>query len=161
MAKTLTDAQYNFVRELLAGKTREAAYATAYPKSRKWSRKVRDSTASKLLKSEAVWAFYDGERQKMADALNEDARNKGIWTRQKSIEALALVVGLAVQDAKDGKRKRDANPDNADPVMTSVIANSIIKGVCELNRMLDCDAAVREQQAVEPVRIIDDYQDGE
>lgn len=159
MAKALTDAQYKFVMEVLAGKTREAAYATAYPKSRKWSRSVRDSTASKLIRSEAVWAFYDSERQKMADALAEETRIKGVWNRQKSIEALALVVGLAVQDAKDGKRKRDSNPDNARPIMTSTIASAIIKGVCELNRMLDCETATMAQG--EPVRIIDDYQEGE
>lgn len=158
MPRALTNAQYNFVREVIAGKTLEAAYASAYPKSRKWSRSVRDSTASKLLKTPSVWEFYSAERQKVADTLNEEARSKAIWSRQKSIEALAFVVGVAVQDAKENKRRKDADPDNAEPVMTATIANSIIKGVCELNKMLDFDFSASQSQ-VEPIKIIDDYRE--
>lgn len=161
MAKSLTNAQYNFVCGLLAGKTREAAYAAAYPKSQKWARSVRETTACRLLKTESVWEYYTAERDRLRAELAESARRKGVWSREKSMEVLAFVVGLAVQDAKDGKRRRDENPDDASPVITPAIANSIIKGVCELNRMLDGESVSAPQVSSEPLQIIDDYREGD
>lgn len=159
MPRALTNAQYNFVRELLAGKTREAAYASAYPKSTKWTRAVRDSTASKLLRTENVWEYYTSERQKLEANLTDEARLEGIWTRKRSMEAVAFVVGMAIQDAKANKRKRDMDPDASDPIITASIANAVIKGVCELNRMLECDASTTTMPNIEPIRIIDDYRE--
>lgn len=131
----------------------------AYPKSKKWTRAVRDSTASKLLRTENVWEYYTSERQKLEASLTEDARSEGIWTSKRSMEAVAFVVGMAIQDAKANKRKRDIDPDAPDPIITSSIANAVIKGVCELNRMLECDAAASTIPNIEPIRIIDDYRE--
>lgn len=158
--KKLTDGQYRFVCELISGKTREAAYATAYPKSRKWTRAVRDTTACRLLRMPHVQEFYSSEKSKQEESLRTNAQSKGIWDKQKSIEALTFVVGLAIQDAKDANKRRGEGDEGR--VMTSTTANAIIKGVAELNRLLGIEADTKnDAQTFEPVRIIDDYRDGE
>lgn len=153
--KTLTKAQHKFVCELLSGKTQEAAYAEAYPASRGWSRMVRENTASRTLHLPHVFALYTSERERLESLSREEAKQKNVWDRQKSIEALTFVIGAAVDDVKSAKKRQKEN-DSDEPVITSASSNAIIRAVSELNKLLGIDGN-SQQKEVSTVCIVDDY----
>lgn len=161
MAKKLNAAQYQFVCELLSGKTQESAYAAAYPKSRKWERNIRDINACKLLHTEHVWEYYQNRKKEIEDQAIEEAKKKGLWSRQKSLETLIFVVGLAVQDAKESKQRHDEDRTGKTRRIHPETAGIIMKGVQELNKMLDQEDAERSVGMSEPIVFVDDYHSGE
>lgn len=152
--KTLTANQHRFICELLSGKTQEAAYAEAYPKSRKWAKTVREKTAYKTLHLPHVFEMYVSERERIEFSAREEAKQKTLWDKQKSIEALAFVISAAVDDVKSAK-KRQKEQESDEPVITSASSNAIIKAVAALNKILGIDNST--QSDVKPVCIIDDY----
>lgn len=136
--KKLTQKQHRFVCELLSGQTIESAYGEAYPTSKKWARRDRDSAGGALLRQEHIKEFYASEKKKADDAAREEARRKAIWTREQSLKTLALIVKTGLEDLNDNKQRRAAG-DSEKPVLTSTIASSIIKAVEALNNMIDVE----------------------
>jgi hypothetical protein len=152
--KSLTRNQHKFVCALLSGKTQEAAYAEAYPNSRKWTRVVRENTANRTLRLPHVLELYEAERERLDLEAREEAKRKNIWDKQRSVEALTFVIGAAVEDVKNAKKRQ--KEDNSDePLVTSADSNAIIRAVSVLNKLLGFDKDTSKE--IQPVSIIDDY----
>lgn len=150
----LTDRQKKFVHEIIAGSTQEAAYAKIYPKSAAWSRSVRNSTASRMLHQEVVWAYYNDLKKEIDDKTLEDVKEQAIWTKKKSAETLKLVISMAVQDVRDAKERVENG--SKERIMNSQTANAIIKAVTALNDLLNLNKS-DEKAVTEELCIIDDY----
>lgn len=172
--RKLTASQHKFVCEIISGKTYEAAYASAFPRSRKWTRAVRDTTASKTLKKPHVQAFFLEEKRKAEEALREEVRKKNLWNKKKSIEVLVSLIKVAYEDLKvsqENQKKALELAQNGDlsvqvpPALSSVCSNTITRAVTILNDLTgneptdDEKSLARRLIDLDPDMILDDPND--
>lgn len=77
--RKLTPKQQAFINALAEGKTQEQAYAIAYPRSAKWKRASRETSATKLLAKDKVKQAYDA----LIEQIREEELKQIIWTRRE------------------------------------------------------------------------------
>ena len=80
----MTPMQERFAQEVASGKSQSAAYRIAYPGSLQWKEATVWNKASALMRDKEVSA--------RVDAIRDELRERGIWTREQSAKALIGVV---------------------------------------------------------------------
>ena len=84
MKRDLTSQQEAFAQAVASGKSQSDAYRSAYPKSLKWKPDTLWNRASALMRNSEVLARTNAIRAEVAE--------KGLWTREDSVNALISVI---------------------------------------------------------------------
>lgn len=150
MVKPLTTKQLLFASKIIEGETQESAYAFAYPSSANKPRSYRDTHASILLSENAKLRKYiESEKAKMAQALSENARRKGIWSREQSLEAAATLVNAALMDIENAKRRLKDCPKSRERIVAQSTTAAITNGVHLLMELMGDDKAAENTTLAE------------
>ena len=105
MKRGLTSQQEAFAQAVASGKSQSDAYRSAYPKSLKWKPDSVWNKASALLRDARVSARTDAIRSELAE--------RGLWTRENSVNALIGVL---------------KNPDKASDIVAAVKELNAMEG---------------------------------
>lgn len=133
----LTEKEEVYCQRRVEGATMLEAFQDAFPQSLRWKRTTIDPRASKLEKTDKIRTRIRELRTDLQRALAE----KGLWTREQSVERLARIA----QESEDEKAVvaavREINSMNGfnapKEVKVTGISDAILAGLNRLNGTSD------------------------